>query len=88
LKAIEPELPFNKFLRIHKSFIVTIAEITAIRKNSVFIKDMELPASETFKEGIEKLINEENLKIQFIGTIFLFFLYCQNRKNPQHRLTI
>jgi DNA-binding LytR/AlgR family response regulator len=59
LKTIEPELSSNKFLRIHKFFIVSIAEITAIRKNSVFIKDMELPVGETFKEEIEKLINKK-----------------------------
>ena len=59
LKTIEPELSSNKFLRIHKFFIVSIAEITDIRKNNVFIKDMELPVGETFKEGIEKLINKK-----------------------------
>src|SRR3954470_19522226 len=33
LKAIEPELPAFKFLRIHKSFIVAIESLTSIRKN-------------------------------------------------------
>lgn len=59
LKAIEPELPQNKFIRIHKSWLVAISEITAIRKNSVFIKEMELPVGETFRENIEKLIRKE-----------------------------
>lgn len=59
LKAIEPELPQHKFLRIHKSWLVAIAEITAIRKNSIFIKEMELPVGETFRDAVEKLIRKE-----------------------------
>lgn len=59
LKAIETELPPNKFIRIHKSYIIAIAEITAVRKNSVFIKEMELPVGETFRETVEKLVRKE-----------------------------
>ena len=59
LKALEIELPPNKFLRIHKSYLIAIAEITAVRKNSVFIKETELPVGETFREAIDKLIRKE-----------------------------
>lgn len=59
LKAIEPELPQNKFIRIHKSWLVAILEITAIRKNSIFIKEIELPVGETFRDAVEKLIRKE-----------------------------
>lgn len=59
LKAIEPELPATKFIRIHKSYIVAIESITAIRKSSVFIKDMELPIGETFRVAVEKLVRRK-----------------------------
>ncbi len=59
LKAIESELPQNKFIRIHKSYLIGIAEITAVRKNSVFIKEMELSVGETFRENFEKLIRKD-----------------------------
>lgn len=59
LKAIETELPSNKFIRIHKSSLIAIAEITAVRKNSVFIKEMELSVGETFRENVEKLVRKE-----------------------------
>ena len=59
LKAIEHELPSNKFLRFHKSWLVAIAEITAVRKNSIFIKEMELPVGETFRDTIDKLIRKD-----------------------------
>lgn len=59
LKAIESELPKNKFLRIHKSWLVAISEITVVRKNSIFIKEIELPVGETFRDAMEKLIRKE-----------------------------
>ncbi|MBE7171915.1 MAG: response regulator transcription factor [Williamsia sp.] len=61
LKAVELELPPAKFIRIHKSFIVAIESITSIRKNSVFIKDMELPIGETFREAVDRLIKRREL---------------------------
>lgn len=59
LKALEPELPASKFIRIHKSSILAIESITAIRKTCVFIKDMELPIGETFRDAVDKLVRRE-----------------------------
>ena len=59
LKALETELPPNKFIRIHKSYLIAIAEITAVRKNSVFIKEMEFSVGETFRENVEKLVRKD-----------------------------
>ncbi|MFN8356675.1 MAG: LytTR family DNA-binding domain-containing protein [Spirosomataceae bacterium] len=58
IKSIENELPVGKFIRIHKSFLVAIAEITAIRKNSVFLGNKEFPIGETYRESIEKLVQK------------------------------
>lgn len=55
LRAIEEQLPASDFLRIHKSYVVNIDSITAIRKNSVFINDMELPIGETYRDVIYKI---------------------------------
>ena len=60
LKAIQPELPSPKFVRIHKSYLVAVESITSIRKNSVFIKDMELPVGETFREVVERLVSKSS----------------------------
>ncbi len=59
LKAIETELSPNKFIRIHKSYLVAISEITAVRKNSIFIKEMELPVGETFRNTIDRLTRKD-----------------------------
>jgi DNA-binding LytR/AlgR family response regulator len=59
LKALEPELPSLKFIRIHKSYIVAIEGITAIRKAGLFINDMELPIGETFRDAVEQLVKRK-----------------------------
>ena len=59
LKAIEPDLPATRFIRIHKSYLVAIEAVTAIRKNSVFINEMELPIGETFRDVVQKMVKKE-----------------------------
>jgi len=56
MKALEEQLPATLFLRIHKSYIVSKDAITSIRKNSIFVKTMELPIGDNYKETIEGFI--------------------------------
>lgn len=56
LKAMEAQLPSKKFIRIHKSYIISIAAIHMIKKNSVFIGSTELPISENYKENLMQVI--------------------------------
>lgn len=52
-KNLEAELPPNQFLRIHKSIMVSVSEITALRKNSIFIGETELSIGETYRKSVE-----------------------------------
>jgi two-component system, LytTR family, response regulator len=56
LKALEEQLPAAAFLRIHKSYIVSKAAVTAIRKNSVFLKTLELPVGDIYKEAVDGFV--------------------------------
>jgi len=58
IKTIEAELPPSKFFRIHKSYIVSIDSITAVRKSSVFIKDLELPVGDAYRSVVDKLVSK------------------------------
>lgn len=58
-KTLESELPADKFLRIHKSYIIAVASITAVRKNSVFIGELELPVGETYRETLRQLTGRD-----------------------------
>lgn len=55
LKAIEEKLPSNRFVRVHKSFIVSIAKVTAVKRNVVCIGDAEIPVSESYRDSVEKI---------------------------------
>lgn len=55
MKNMEEELTADKFMRIHKSYIISIANITAIRKNSIFIADTELPVGDNYREALTAL---------------------------------
>ncbi|MEP6949546.1 MAG: LytTR family DNA-binding domain-containing protein [Ginsengibacter sp.] len=55
MKTIEEQLPAASFIRIHKSYIVSVTFITAIRKSSVFIDTLELPVSDTYRDSVTAL---------------------------------
>jgi two-component system LytT family response regulator len=55
MKTIEEQLPASDFIRIHKSYIVSITFITAIRKSSVFIDTLELPVRDTYRDAVTAL---------------------------------
>ena len=55
VRTLEAELPKDKFIRIHKSYILSIDGITAVRKNSVFIGELELPVGETYRSALRQL---------------------------------
>jgi len=56
MKSIEEQLPASKFLRVHKSFIVSKDHITSIRKTSLFIGPMEITVSDTYRNVLATLL--------------------------------
>jgi DNA-binding LytR/AlgR family response regulator len=58
LKNLEATLPATQFVRIHKSYIVSIDKITAIEKSRVVINDHYLPIGENYKASFLAMINK------------------------------
>jgi len=57
LKSIEEQLPSERFMRIHRSFIVNLAKISVIERNRiVFDNKVYLPISDQYKEKFQKYI--------------------------------
>lgn len=50
LKGIEGKLPFNRFCRIHNSYIVSLSKITSTLKSQVFIKETSIPIGDKFAD--------------------------------------
>ena len=55
MKAVEDLLPASRFVRIHKSYIISISSVTSLRKNSVFVDTREFPIGESYKNVIPVL---------------------------------
>lgn len=59
MKKLEEELPKTDFIRIHKSFIVSLKKIEMIDKNTLHIHQKQLPIGGSYKEELLRMINEE-----------------------------
>lgn len=62
LKTLEEQLPPDKFIRIHNSFIVALHAIDVVHKNNVQIKDASLPIGETYKKSFREFIERNRMQ--------------------------
>lgn len=58
LKALEEKLPSSKFMRVHRSFIISLDKISAISKNSIFIDKIEVTVGEQYKEAFKTMVDK------------------------------
>jgi two-component system, LytTR family, response regulator len=56
LSSFEKELPPLLFVRIHKSYIISLSKIKLIEKSSVSVNGKMLPVGNTFRAGFEKAL--------------------------------
>ena len=52
------ELPHERFLRVHKSFIVNRSKITAFTALDVEIGEMEIPIGRQYKDAFLRAVEE------------------------------
>jgi two-component system LytT family response regulator len=58
LKSFEIQLPPEKFIRVHRSFIVNKTKIKVIEKNRiVFDKNVYIPVGDQYKEVFQEFLN-------------------------------
>jgi two-component system LytT family response regulator len=60
LRAMEDILPRTKFVRTHKSFIVSIDKVTSIKRDFICIQEVEIPVGESFKDSIQVITGNQN----------------------------
>ena len=56
------KLPDTKFLRVHRSFIVSLQKIDSIEKSRIRIGNKEVPIGEVYKEQFLKWVEENNIQ--------------------------
>ncbi len=57
LGAIESELPANKFMRVHRSYIAAIDKIDSVEEGTAYINQQPIPVSSAQKAILHKLLN-------------------------------
>jgi len=59
LKAMEEQLPKDKFMRVHRSFIVNLDRIKVIERNRiVFDHNVYIPVGEQYKEKFQEFVDK------------------------------
>ncbi len=57
LKSLEEKLPAQRFMRVHRSYIVGLEKIEAISKTSIQIGDAVVPVSDQYKEAFAEYVS-------------------------------
>jgi len=58
MKAIEEQLPSERFMRVHRSFIVNLSKVSVLERNRiVFDGKVYIPISDQYKEKFQEFID-------------------------------
>lgn len=61
LKSLEAELPETQFMRVHRSFIVSLKNIDVIERSQIIINKQRITVSEQYKPKFLEFINRNSL---------------------------
>jgi len=62
MKALEEQLPAEKFIRIHNSYIVALDAIDVIQKSEVSIGSVSLPIGDTYRKPFKDFIEKKHIQ--------------------------
>jgi DNA-binding LytR/AlgR family response regulator len=57
LKSVESKLPSDKFIRVHRSYIVQIDNVKLVEDTTIYINDAAIPVGALYKESFIKRLN-------------------------------
>ncbi|MEZ2334175.1 LytTR family transcriptional regulator DNA-binding domain-containing protein [Mucilaginibacter sp. RCC_168] len=63
ISILEELLPENKFVRIHRSFIVGLTKIDSFYSYSIEVAGHELSIGRNYKQDVQKKLKAERLQI-------------------------
>jgi len=61
LKLLESKLPENKFMRVHRSFIVNLEKIDTIERSRIVFGKEYIPVSDQYKEKFQEFLDRNFL---------------------------
>ncbi|HKI89706.1 MAG TPA: LytTR family DNA-binding domain-containing protein [Draconibacterium sp.] len=61
LKSLEAKLPSNKFMRVHRSYIVNLEKIDTIERSRIIFEKVYIPVSEQYKDKFQEFLDKNFL---------------------------
>ena len=61
MSAVEKALPQERFLRIHRSYIVNMEQVSVLERGQILLGDKRLPVSDSYKERVQEYIGRRLL---------------------------
>jgi DNA-binding LytR/AlgR family response regulator len=61
MKALEEELPSDKFMRIHRSFIISLNKVETIERNQVIINKERITVADQYKVAFKEFIKDNSI---------------------------
>lgn len=61
MKTMEEQLPANRFIRVHRSFIVQPRKIKVIERNRIVFGKQYIPISDNYKQAFTEFLNRYSL---------------------------
>lgn len=61
LKSLEEQLPADRFIRVHRSYIVQPAKILTIERNSIVFGRERIPISENYRQAFFDFLSDRSL---------------------------
>ena len=62
LKSLETQLPADKFIRIHHSYIIALKAVDAIHKGEVRIGSHVIPISDSYRKAFKEIIDRNQMQ--------------------------
>lgn len=56
LSALQEKLPAEKFVRIHRSYIVRLDKIVRVKGNKIYLPDAELPVGKIYRSVLKSIL--------------------------------
>ena len=60
MKTIEQYLPSDKFIRVHRSFIVQMSKISVIERNRIVFGDVYIPIGDSYKQAFQDFLKSRS----------------------------
>lgn len=60
LKEFESKLPADDFVRVHRSYIVAMKQISYISRNDIIINGVHIPIGNSFRAGLDEVIQKHS----------------------------